>query len=78
MNKKNFMDWLTLKFTLFVTWATTSLATAYDMVKNGMVSAEDTVHLFSRYAGYLGTFLGVATIMIRFYKSLKNKGANGD
>jgi len=77
-HKKHIFDWLTLKFTLFVGWATTSLITAYDTVKSGMVSAEDTVHLFTRYAGYLGTIIGVATIFIRFFRTVKNKGANGD
>ena len=78
MSKRSLWDWLTIKFTLFVTWATNTLYVAYNMVKTGMVSAEDTVHLFVRYFGYLGTVIGVVTILIRFFRTLKNKGTNGD
>lgn len=68
MNKaRYYIDWITIKAVGFIYYMAGVLE-KYDHV----------LDVFTKNIGRIGVLLGVITVIIRLYKTAKNKGANGD
>lgn len=67
MKKHDYIDWVTVKFTTFI-YFTVAFLEKYDHI----------IDVLTKNLGRAGVVIGVATVMLRFYRTWKNKGANGD
>jgi hypothetical protein len=64
---KHYIDWLSVKITSFI-FFTVSVLEKYDHI----------ISILTKYVGYMAVWIGTATVLIRFYKTWKDKGVNGD
>lgn len=66
-NIKYYIDWLSIKFASFI-YFTISVLEKYDHV----------IDTLTKNVGRIGVLIGVATVLVRFWRTWKNKGVNGD
>jgi hypothetical protein len=64
---KHYIDWLSVKIASFILF-TVSVLEKYDHI----------ISTLTKYVGYMAVWIGTATVLIRFYKTWKDKGVNGD
>lgn len=64
---KYYIDWLTIKFVTFI-YFTISVLEKYDHV----------IDIFTKNIGRIGVLVGTITVFLRFYRTWRNKGVDGE